>query len=60
MKRQIILDELQVGLLVDITHQYRRGVVSGDITGYGQTKERELETVDATLDALRGEKVTQR
>ena len=53
MIKIIALEDDQVDMLVNLTEDYRSKVESGDVTGYGQSRDLELHDVDATLAALR-------
>ena len=53
MIKLIALEDDQVDKIVELVEDYRGKVESGEITGYGQSRDLELHDTDATLAALR-------
>jgi hypothetical protein len=61
MNRTLRLSEVTIGTCVQLLQEYRRGIVSGEITGYGLGQlDQELADVDTALDELRSERTTPR
>lgn len=46
------LTAAQRGRLLDLLQDYRDGVSSGEISGYGQTREHEIEDIDELITEL--------
>ena len=50
----IVFRKGEIALLIELAENYRDGVKSGSISGYGQSMEGEMDDITATLRRLRG------
>lgn len=52
MRRLMDLTTNEIERLILLAEEYRRGVADDEITGYGQTKQYELEDMDEIISRL--------
>jgi hypothetical protein len=53
MKKTPELENYETELIIDLLGDYRKGVVSGSISGFGQPNEDEVKDVDVLIAKLR-------